>query len=151
MPVTALLHSEWIKIRSVRASYGSLLAVFVSTLAITLLVFATVGRAEADNGGDTVFNAFYVINFAQIAAISFGATAVSSEYTGGALRVSLSAVPHRSRFYASKIAVMAVAALAAGLAAGSRPSWWARRSWGSTPSASANRARCGPASAPGSI
>ncbi|WP_330173165.1 ABC transporter permease subunit [Streptomyces sp. NBC_01498] len=118
MPVTALLHSEWIKIRSVRASYGSLLAVFVSTLAITLLVFATVGRAEADNGGDTVFNAFYVINFAQIAAISFGATAVSSEYTGGALRVSLSAVPHRSRFYASKIAVMAVAALAAGLAAG---------------------------------
>ncbi|MEU2052776.1 ABC transporter permease [Streptomyces bungoensis] len=115
MSVTAVLHSEWIKIRSVRASFGSLLAVFAATLAITLLVYATVGRAEADNGGDAVFGAFYAINFAQIAAIAFGATAVSCEYTGGALRISLSAVPRRGLFYAAKTAVVASAALAVGL------------------------------------
>lgn len=116
MSVTAVLHSEWIKIRSVRASYGSLLAVFAATLAITLLVFATVGRAEAEGGEDPVFGAFYAINFAQIAAIAFGATAVSSEYTGGALRISLSAVPRRGLYYAAKTAIVATAALVVGLA-----------------------------------
>ncbi|BBJ42608.1 ABC transporter [Streptomyces antimycoticus] len=116
MSVTAVLHSEWIKIRSVRASFGSLIAVFAATLAITLLVFGTVGRAEADNGEDPVFGAFYAINFAQIAAIAFGATAVSSEYANGALRISLSAVPHRSLLYAAKAAVLATASLAVGIA-----------------------------------
>ncbi|MFJ9041849.1 ABC transporter permease [Streptomyces sp. NPDC102406] len=115
MSVTAVLHSEWIKIRSVRASFGSLLAIFATTLAITLLVFATVGRAEAEGGEDPVFGAFYALNFAQIAAISFGVTAVSSEYTGGALRLSLAAVPRRSCFYAAKTAIVATAALAVGL------------------------------------
>lgn len=116
MSVTAVLHSEWIKIRSVRASFGSLIAVFAATLAITLLVFATVGRAEAEGGGDPVFAAFYAINFAQIAAIAFGTTAVSSEYTGGALLISLSAVPRRGRLYAAKMAIVATAALVVGLA-----------------------------------
>ncbi|MGC8923539.1 ABC transporter permease [Streptomyces sp. PG2] len=116
MSVTAVLHSEWIKIRSVRASFGSLLAVFAATLAITLLVFATVGRAEAEGGEDPVFGAFYAINFAQIAAIAFGATAVSSEYAGGALRISLSAVPRRGLFYAAKSAIVATFALVVGLA-----------------------------------
>ncbi|MFF7656428.1 ABC transporter permease, partial [Streptomyces sp. NPDC007983] len=92
--------SEWLKIRSIRASFGSLVAVFAATLAITVLVFG----------------AFYAINFAQIAAIAFGATAVSSEYAGGALRISLSAVPHRSLFYAAKTAAVAAAALVVGLA-----------------------------------
>ncbi|MEU6810727.1 ABC transporter permease [Streptomyces sp. NPDC046831] len=116
MSVSAVLHSEWIKIRSVRASFGSLLAVFAATVAITLLVFATVGRAEAESGEDPVFGAFYALNFAQIAAIAFGATAVSSEYAGGALRISLSAVPRRGLFYAAKTAVVATAALVVGLA-----------------------------------
>lgn len=116
MSVPAVLHSEWIKIRSVRASFGSLLAVFAATLAITLLVFTTVGRAEAEGGEDPVFGAFYAINFAQIAAIAFGATAVSSEYAGGALRISLSAVPRRGLFYAAKTAIVATAALVVGLA-----------------------------------
>jgi len=116
MSVTAVLHSEWIKIRSIRASLGSLIAVFAATLAITLLVFATVGAAELNADEDPVFGAFYAINFAQIAAIAFGATAVSSEYANGALRVSLSAVPHRGLFYAAKAAAVAGAAFAVGLA-----------------------------------
>ncbi|RNG20700.1 ABC transporter permease [Streptomyces botrytidirepellens] len=116
MSVTAVLHSEWLKIRSIRASFGSLIAVFAATLAITVLVYATVGKAELDDSEDHVFDAFYGINFAQIAAISFGATAVSSEYANGALRISLSAVPIRGLFYAAKTAAVAGAGLAVGLA-----------------------------------
>lgn len=118
MSVTAVLHSEWIKIRSVRAGSGSLVAILAATLAITLLVNATVGQAEADGpGADTLFGAFYAVNFGQIAAISFGVTAVSCEYRDGALRVSLSAVPRRGLFYAAKTAVVGAAALVAGLVA----------------------------------
>ncbi|MGW2329768.1 ABC transporter permease [Streptomyces sp. NPDC001700] len=115
MSVTAVLHSEWIKIRSIRASFGSLIAVFAATLAITVLAFATVGRAELDDSEDRVFDAFYAINFAQIAAIAFGATAVSSEYANAALRISLWAVPRRGLFYAAKTAAVAGAGLAVGL------------------------------------
>ncbi|WP_428957731.1 ABC transporter permease [Streptomyces sp. cg35] len=113
---TAVLHSEWIKIRSLRGSLGSLLAVFVATVAITALVSATVGRAEADNGDDPLFGAFYALNFGQIAALAFGATAVSGEYLNGALRLSLAAVPDRTLFYGAKMAVVGGSALVTGTA-----------------------------------
>ncbi|MFJ8822385.1 ABC transporter permease [Streptomyces sp. NPDC102467] len=111
---TAVLHSEWIKIRSLRGTLGSLLAVFVATVAITTLVFATVGRAEADNGEDALFGAFYALNFGQIAALAFGATAVSGEYLNGALRTSLAAVPDRTLFYGAKVAAIGACALVVG-------------------------------------
>ncbi|MBT2400578.1 ABC transporter permease [Streptomyces sp. ISL-100] len=117
MSTIAVLHSEWIKIKSVRASAGSLIAVFAVTLAITVLAYATVGQAEADNDGyDPVFGAFYALNFGQLAAISFGATALSSEYLNGALRVSLAAVPRRGLFYSAKMVVTGGLALVVGFA-----------------------------------
>lgn len=116
MSTSAVLHSEWIKIKTLRGSIGSLVAVFVATVAITVLVFATVGRAEAaDADAEPLFDAFYAFNFGQVAVISFGATAVSSEYVNSALRVSLAAVPRRSLFYGAKIAVLGAAALLVGL------------------------------------
>lgn len=114
--VPAVLRSEWIKIKSVRASLGSLIAVFAATVAITVLAFAAVGRAEADNPGyEPLFAAFYALNFGQIAAISFGTTAMSSEYVNGALRISLSAVPRRGLFYGAKVAVVGALALGVGV------------------------------------
>ncbi|MDF6041104.1 ABC transporter permease [Streptomyces sp. JH14] len=116
MSTAAVLRCEWIKIRSVRSVAGSLMAVFLATLAVTVLAFATVGQAEADDpGADLVFGAFYALNFGQIAAISFGATALSSEYLNGALRISLAAVPRRDLFYAAKMTVVGALALAVGL------------------------------------
>ncbi|MFG2409022.1 ABC transporter permease [Streptomyces brevispora] len=116
MSTTAVLRSEWIKIRSVRAISGSLIAVYLVTMAVTVLTFATVGQAEADNAdAELVFGAFYALNFGQIAAISFGATAISSEYLNGALRMSLLAVPRRTHFYTVKMSLVGGAALAVGL------------------------------------
>ncbi|MGW0856625.1 ABC transporter permease [Streptomyces sp. NPDC002690] len=115
----AIVRSEWIKARSVRAVHGSLTAVFVVAVAISVLVSATVGQAEMNHpDADPVFNAFYTLNFAQIAAMAFGATSFSSEFVGGALRVSLTAVPRRDLFYAAKTVVVGVAALIVGEAAG---------------------------------
>ncbi|MFI8931034.1 ABC transporter permease [Streptomyces sp. NPDC053474] len=116
MSTAAVLHSEWIKIKSLRATLVSLFAVCAATLAITVLAFATVGKAEADNvDAEPVFDAFYALNFGQIAAISFGTAAVGSEYVTGALRVSLTAVPRRGLFYTAKTAVIGAAALLVGL------------------------------------
>ncbi|NED12888.1 ABC transporter permease [Streptomyces sp. SID9124] len=116
MPATAVLHSEWIKIRSVRSVFGSLAAILLVTMAITLLTAATVGRAEADDAdAELLFGAFYALNFGQIAAISFGATAVSTEYANGALRMSLAAVPNRTRFFAAKVSLIGAAGLGVGL------------------------------------
>ncbi|MEU9201972.1 ABC transporter permease [Streptomyces sp. NPDC048332] len=116
MTVGAVLRSEWIKIRSVRSVAGSLTAIFLATMAVTVLSFATVGQAEADNAdADLVFGAFYALNFGQIAAISFGATAISSEYVNGALRLSLAAVPRRTLLYTVKMSLIGAAALGVGL------------------------------------
>lgn len=116
MSTTAVFRSEWIKIRSVRSISGSLIAVFLVTMVVTVLTFATVGQAEADNAdADLLFGAFYALNFGQIAAISFGATAISSEYLNGALSMSLAAVPRRTHFYMVKMSLVGGAVLAVGL------------------------------------
>ncbi|MFF8914136.1 ABC transporter permease [Streptomyces sp. NPDC015032] len=113
---TAVLRSEWIKTRSVRPVIGSLIAVLLVTLAITVLACATVGQAEADKADtELLFGAFYALNFGQIAAISFGATSISSEYLNGALRISLAAVPRRNLFYTAKMTLVGVPALVVGL------------------------------------
>ncbi|WP_138902832.1 ABC transporter permease [Streptomyces albidochromogenes] len=119
MPTAAALRSEWLKIMSMRSVVGSLAAVFVVTLCITVLVSAAVGRSEARHAGfDPVFGAFHAVNFGQIAAIAFGTLVVSAEYANGALRTSLAAVPDRSRFYAAKMALVAGPVLAVGLVTG---------------------------------
>ncbi|MFI7388201.1 ABC transporter permease [Streptomyces sp. NPDC049813] len=112
----AVLHSEWIKVRSLRGRLGTLLAVFASTVALTALVSATVGRTGTGPGDDPLYGAFFALNFGQIAALAFGATAVSAEYADGALRVSLAAVPDRTLFYGAKMTVIGGCALVAGTA-----------------------------------
>ncbi|MFI5618598.1 ABC transporter permease [Streptomyces sp. NPDC051567] len=108
LPTVPVLHSEWIKIRSNRSLLGSLVAVFVVTVGTTVLTAATIGAAtEGAMGEDPLLTAFYGVNFGQIAAIAFGATALAGEFRDGALRVSLTAVPNRTRFYLSKVAVVA--------------------------------------------
>ncbi|WAU81102.1 ABC transporter permease subunit [Streptomyces sp. Qhu-G9] len=115
MPFTPALHSEWLKIRTLR----SLVAALGAVVAVTAVFSALAGL---DNSGDAdfdpLFSAFFGVSFGQIAAITFGAQAVSAEFQGGALRVSLAAVPHRGRWFAAKAAAVGLPALAAGLLTG---------------------------------
>ncbi|MFI2618407.1 hypothetical protein [Streptomyces sp. NPDC018584] len=77
---------------------------------------AALGDSEADSADfDALFSVFLGLNLGQIAAISFGTMAMSSEYQGGAIRSSLTAVPNRSLFYAAKLANVAGLALVMGL------------------------------------
>ncbi|MCX5149011.1 ABC transporter permease [Streptomyces sp. NPDC048550] len=119
LPTVPVLRSEWIKIRSLRGTFGALIAVFAATVGIQVLAAAAIGRAEAGSmGDDPLLGAFYGINFGQIAAFAFGASALSAEFHNGALRTSLTAVPNRTRFYLSKIAVVGVLAFVVGQVTG---------------------------------
>ncbi len=81
-----------------------------------MLILGTSGQEQAARAGsNALLNAFFVLNSGQIAAIAFGATAVSSEFLNGALRISLAAVPRRSLFYVAKMATIGGSALAVGL------------------------------------
>ncbi|MFD9442530.1 ABC transporter permease [Streptomyces sp. NPDC060006] len=115
MPFTPALHSEWLKIRTLR----SLVAGLGAVVAVTAVFSALAGLdSAADADFDPLFSAFFGVSFGQIAAITFGAQAVSAEFQGGALRVSLAAVPHRGRWFAAKAAAVGLPALAVGLLTG---------------------------------
>ncbi|MFJ7590087.1 ABC transporter permease [Streptomyces sp. NPDC097617] len=119
LPATAVLHSEWIKIRSLRGTFWSLISILIATVGIQALTAAALGRAEEGSmGEDPLLASFYGLNFGQIAAIAFGATAFSAEFHNGALRTSLTAVPDRTRFYLSKISMLGALALVVGQLAG---------------------------------
>ncbi|MFI8893291.1 ABC transporter permease [Streptomyces paradoxus] len=112
MEFTPVLRSEWLKIRTLRSLPGALLALFAATVAFS----AIAGVSDtSDPGFDPLFAALSGVIPGQIAAVSFGAMAVSSEFHQGALRLSLAAVPRRGRWFAAKAAVIAAPAFLVGL------------------------------------
>ncbi|MFF7952318.1 ABC transporter permease [Streptomyces griseorubiginosus] len=112
MPFAPVLHSEWLKIRTLRSLLGALLALFAATTAFSALA----GVSEtSDPDFDPLFMALSGVAPGQIAAMCFGAMAVSSEFHGGGLRTSLAAVPRRGRWFAAKVTAVAVPTLVVGL------------------------------------
>ncbi|MEU7470623.1 ABC transporter permease [Streptomyces sp. NPDC044984] len=112
MQFAPVLHAEWLKIRTVRSLPGALFALFAVTTAFSAI--AGVDGAS-DPELDPLFTALSGVTLGQIAAISFGAMAVSAEYHDGALRLSLAAVPRRGRWFAAKATAIAVPVLAVSL------------------------------------
>jgi ABC-2 type transport system permease protein len=112
VPFQPVLHAEWLKIRTLRSLVGTLCAVLLATVACSAL------SAAGSGDSDPLFSAFAGVSLGQIAAVCFGATAVSSEFQGGALRLTLAAVPERRRWFAAKATAIALSVLAVGLVTG---------------------------------
>ncbi|MBZ6283995.1 ABC transporter permease [Streptomyces olivaceus] len=115
MPFTPVLRAEALKIRTLRPLYGTLPAVFLVVTAFSALA---AGSGAADPGSDPLFASLAGVWPGQIAAIVFGALAVSAEYHGNAIRLSLAAVPRRGRWFAAKLTAVAVPVLVVGLVTG---------------------------------
>lgn len=116
MSFPAAAHAEWIKARSLRSLTGSLTALFLATAGFSFVMCATLGSADTGSEGfDPLLTSYFGLNFGQLAALVFGATVMASEYRGGAIRVSLAAVPDRNAFYGAKLAVVAALAFVVGL------------------------------------
>ncbi len=112
MDLAPVLRAEALKVLTLRSLCGALLALFAATTAFSALAGVS---DTSDPEFDPLFTALSGVMPGQIAAIAFGAVVVSSEYQGNGIRLTLAAVPQRGRWFAAKLAVVAVPALGVGL------------------------------------
>jgi ABC-2 type transport system permease protein len=116
-----VVRAEVTKFRSVRSSYWSLLVAAVVTVGFAALItnesarnYATMSAADRA-AFDPTSDSLTGLLFGQLAIGVLGVLAITSEYSTGLVRSSLSAVPQRFTYLSAKAAVVGVMALAAGL------------------------------------
>lgn len=118
-----LLASEWTKIRSVRSTLWTLILLVVVTVGFTALLSLAVSTSwnqarpgqRAATAADPVATILGTgITFGQLLVCVLGVLIISSEYSTGAIRASLMAVPRRFPMLAAKGLVFAVIMFVAG-------------------------------------
>jgi ABC-2 type transport system permease protein len=112
---TGALRSEFTKIRSVRSTYWTLLAMFIVVVGFGAL--ASYGNRSGPHGPDfdptRLSLAGLYIGMLIIGVL--GVLVISSEYSTGMIRTTLTTDPHRGLMIAAKATVFAGVALAASL------------------------------------
>jgi ABC-type transport system involved in multi-copper enzyme maturation permease subunit len=124
-PVTRItfreaLDSEWAKIRTVRSTYWTLIiAVLVSVGLSVVITAATVATwnslSESTKRSISVSYTLAGVNFGVLVIGVLGVLVISSEYSSGMIRTSLTALPRRVPLLAAKATVLAVLCLVIGL------------------------------------
>ncbi|MBG0819585.1 ABC transporter permease [Planomonospora sp. ID91781] len=116
----AVLRSEWTKFRTVRATVGTLAGAFLAVVCYGLLFGTANGReylgAPLDEQAsfDPRQTAFRALMLVQLLVSAVGVLTVTSEYSSGTMRTSVTAVPRRGRLLAGKAALVALVMLPCG-------------------------------------
>ncbi|HEX7270014.1 MAG TPA: ABC transporter permease subunit [Streptosporangiaceae bacterium] len=112
------MRSEITKIRSVRSTYWTLLALVVVTIGLGAIACAgaashpqEINRASFD----AVQNSLGGLYVAQLVIAVLGALTITSEYSTGMIRTSLAVQPRRGTVFAAKALVFAAVSLVTGL------------------------------------
>lgn len=113
------LRSEWTKIRSVRSTMWTLGSASVVTIGISVL--GNWGRANHGDATaaqlaheDLTQRSLFGIILGQLIMVVFGAMAITSEYSTGMIRTSLTAQPRRASVFWSKLLVVSAVAFVVG-------------------------------------
>jgi ABC-2 type transport system permease protein len=116
---TGVLRSELTKIRSTRSTYWTLLVMIVITIGFGALASAGAASnaAHLSPGFDSTQRSLEGMFLGQLVIVVLGALTITSEYSTGMIRTSLTAMPRRGTVYAAKAVAFALVALAAGLVA----------------------------------
>jgi ABC-type transport system involved in multi-copper enzyme maturation permease subunit len=116
LPVRALdlLATEWIKFRSVRSTYWSLLVAVVTPVAVSAVVAVAFTSARNQGPPDPLLPEVISLEYALIAVAVMGVLAFSAEYSTGLIRVTFTAAPRRRAVLAAKAVVLGAVTLAAG-------------------------------------
>jgi hypothetical protein len=101
---------EWIKLRSLRSTWLTL----ALTVASAVGVAAAVGAHTKDASSDLTNNALGGIAVGLLLTGVLGVLTMTSEYTSGMIRATLTAIPNRPLLLTAKAAVFAAVALATG-------------------------------------
>jgi ABC-type transport system involved in multi-copper enzyme maturation permease subunit len=121
MDLRRALRMEWTKLRSVRSTTWSLLAIAALTIvfgAVSCSTSHTEGLAPGNPGDEqVVILSLAGVYFAQIAAVALGALAVGSEYATGTIRPTFVAHPRRRTVLSAKVAIVGGLVLGVGAAA----------------------------------
>jgi ABC-type transport system involved in multi-copper enzyme maturation permease subunit len=112
--------AEWVKLWSVRSTAWSLLALAVVTVGIAALAcWGTMQGLAQDPRAvppfDTVNLTLSGLGLGQLAAAVLGAMVISTEYSTGGIRSTLTATPRRLEVLGAKAVVFVVVALVVGL------------------------------------
>jgi ABC-2 type transport system permease protein len=109
------LRSEFTKIRSVRSTYWTLLAMFVVVVGFGAL--ASTGAAHGPHGPyfDPTRQSLAGLYIGQLVIGVLGVLTISSEYSTGMIRTTLTTNPHRGVMIAAKGVVFTVVALVTSL------------------------------------
>jgi hypothetical protein len=109
-----VIRSEWIKLRSLRSTWYSLLATVVIIVGLGTLFSALRANrfGQEDRGGfDPTLVSLRGVFLAQLAIGVLGVLVITGEYSTGMIRSSLGAVPHREPVLIAKALVFGVTAL----------------------------------------
>ncbi|RMI31194.1 ABC transporter permease [Nocardia stercoris] len=116
MSFTAVLHSEWIKARSLPVSSGLVALMVAATVGFSLAGTAGLGKHDAGKPGfDALSVSFYGVNFGQLAAICVGAVCAAAQFRHDGTRIWFAAVPRRGLVYSANLVVIGASTLLAGL------------------------------------
>jgi ABC-2 type transport system permease protein len=107
------LHAEWTKLRTVPSTGWLLLTLIALTVGASALATAVV-KCPASCGEDTTKLSLTGILPGQAAVAVLAVLVMSSEYSSGMIRTTLTAVPRRATALAAKAIVLTGAVLAAG-------------------------------------
>lgn len=115
--MTDAIAAEWLKLRSARSSYYTMAVIAAIVLAAEAITLYAVNiwdhLAPARQAGLSVTPADQLTGyFVQFLLGILGVLAVTTEYATGMIRITLTAVPRKTRLLAAKAAVTALTALA---------------------------------------
>ncbi len=116
------IRSEFTKIRSVRSTYAALGAMLLGSVILSVVLSSGTAAhwshmsAQARAGTDLTQNSILgLAPLGQLAIVVLGALTITSEYSTGMVRTSLTVLPRRGVVYAAKAVVLGAVTLAATL------------------------------------
>jgi len=108
---------EWLKLRSVRSTWWTLLVFAAGMIGLSILIMAhqspslsAAGRATYDPTNNSLAG----LAIGQLALGVLGVLAITSEFSSGLIRLTFAAAPRRPLVLAAKTAVLAAVTLVAG-------------------------------------
>jgi hypothetical protein len=112
------LRAEWTKLRSVRSTTWTTIAVVGVTVGVSAFL-AVVGGTNANEAGaggddDVVVNGLRGVWLGQVAMVAFGVVALTSEFATGTIEPTFAAFPRRRVVLGAKAVVVSAVALVVG-------------------------------------
>jgi ABC-2 type transport system permease protein len=115
------MRAEWTKLRTVRSTTWSSVAVLGATVGVSAFVAAVGGTDVSEVGArgsdDVVLDSLRGVWLGQVAIVTLGVIAATSEFASRTIRITLAAIPRRMVAFGAKATVVGAVALAVGSAA----------------------------------